>query len=44
MNSLLRLLEMRQLNLKFDFRFLVTYGAGIGAILQSVFEYLDGNF
>ena len=30
--------------LKFDFRFLVTYGAGIGAILQSVFEYLDGNF
>lgn len=30
--------------LKFDFRFLVSYGAGIGAILQSVFEYLDGNF
>ncbi len=30
--------------LKFDFRFLVTYGAGIGAILQSVFDYLEGNF
>lgn len=30
--------------LKFDFRFLISYGAGIGAILQSVFEYLDGNF
>jgi len=30
--------------LKFDFRFLVSYGAGIGAILQSVFEYLDGIF
>ena len=30
--------------LKYDFRFLVTYGAGIGAILQSVFEYLDGTF
>jgi len=30
--------------LKFDFRFLVSYGAGIGAILQSVFEYLQGNF
>jgi len=30
--------------LKFDFRFLVTYGAGIGAILQSVFDYLQGNF
>ena len=24
--------------------FLVTYGAGIGAILQSVFDYLEGNF
>jgi len=30
--------------LKFDFRFLVSYGAGIGAILQSVFDYLQGNF
>lgn len=30
--------------LKFDFRFLLTYGAGIGAILQSVFEYLEGTF
>ena len=30
--------------LKFDFRFLLTYGAGIGAILQSVFDYLEGNF
>lgn len=30
--------------LKFDFRFLVTYGAGIGSILQSVFDYLEGNF
>jgi len=30
--------------LKFDFRFLVSYGAGIGAILQSVFDYLEGNF
>jgi len=30
--------------LKFDFRFLTTYGAGIGAILQSVFDYLQGNF
>lgn len=32
------------IQLKFDFRFLVTYGAGIGAILQSVFDYLQGNF
>lgn len=32
------------MQLRFDFRFLVTYGAGIGAILQSVFEYLEGNF
>jgi DNA-binding protein len=30
--------------LKFDFRFLLTYGAGIGAILQSVFDYLQGTF
>ena len=30
--------------LNYDFRFLVTYGAGIGAILQSVYDYLDGNF
>ena len=30
--------------LKYDFRFLISYGAGIGAILQSVFEYLNGNF
>jgi hypothetical protein len=30
--------------LKFDFRFLLTYGAGIGAILKSVYEYLEGNF
>ena len=30
--------------LNYDFRFLVTYGAGIGAILQSVYEYLEGNF
>lgn len=30
--------------LGFDFRFLLTYGAGIGAILQSVFDYLEGNF
>src|SRR6056300_358157 len=30
--------------LKFDFRFLTRYGAGIGAILQSVFDYLQGNF
>jgi len=32
------------MQLRFDFRFLVTYGAGIGAILQSVFDYLQGNF
>ena len=30
--------------LKFDFRFLLTYCAGIGAILKSVYEYLEGNF
>jgi hypothetical protein len=30
--------------LKFDFRFLLTYGSGIGAILKSVYEYLEGNF
>ncbi len=30
--------------LKFDFRFLLTYGSGIGAILQSVFDYLQGTF
>jgi len=30
--------------LGFDFRFLSTYGAGIGALLKSVYEYLEGNF
>lgn len=30
--------------LGFDFRFLSSYGAGIGAILKSVYEYLEGNF
>jgi hypothetical protein len=28
----------------FDFRFLSTYGAGIGALLVPVFEYLNDNF
>lgn len=30
--------------LGFDFRFLLSYGAGIGAILDSVYEFLEGNF
>lgn len=29
--------------LGFDFRFLLSYGAGIGAILDSVYEFLEGN-
>ena len=39
-----RVVKDASTQLKFDFRFLVTYGAGIGAILQSVFDYLQGNF
>lgn len=27
-----------------DFRFLLTYGAGIGAMLTPVFDYIEGNF
>lgn len=30
--------------LKFDFRFLLSYGAGIGALLEPVFDYLQDNF
>ena len=30
--------------LGFDFRFLLSYGAGIGAILDSVYEFLEGKF
>ena len=40
----LRVIKDATQQLKFDFRFLLTYGAGIGAILKSVYEYLEGNF
>lgn len=30
--------------LGFDFRFLSSYGAGIGALIPSIYEYLEGNF
>lgn len=34
--------SLRQLNL--DFRFLLSYGAGIGALLTPVYDYLSDNF
>jgi len=34
--------SLRQLNL--DFRFLLSYGAGIGALLTPVYDYLSNNF
>jgi len=40
----LRVIKDATQQLKFDFRFLLTYGAGIGAILKSVYEYLEDNF
>jgi len=40
----LKVIKDASTQLKFDFRFLLTYGAGIGAILQSVFDYLQGTF
>ena len=40
----LKVIKDASTQLKFDFRFLLTYGAGIGAILQSFFDYLQGTF
>jgi hypothetical protein len=43
-NFTLKVIKDASQQLKFDFRFLLTYGAGIGAILKSVYDYLQDNF